>query len=315
MFLIKFIDAHEVAFRRIGLALRIIIGAMLVASGTIKALDNRTFIGTAVGTYGYPDGIYQSLTLMAPLEIITGVSLLLGFATKVNTWVILGIFAVFSGGLLLALHKGGVKDCGCFGSYVPMSPAFALGRNLVLMLGTGLLCLLHRRDRLSWKTWQVAVLLLATSVTGVAAGWSTHKPLVDQTLTKVGKVLPTWGVIQGKPDLAKGDAVVVFFSPDCPHCWSAAANIRRYVADGGYKVVGFTSREPAKVADYMKRMDVSFPTYRVTSDFMEKAVDALPTFLVLRDGKVIFKEEGTVPAPRAWKEWIVPDLAKGGTGH
>jgi uncharacterized membrane protein YphA (DoxX/SURF4 family) len=303
--LFSFFDTHEKVFRHVGLVLRLLIGVMLISSGAIKALDNRSLMVVALGTYGFPPAIYQLLTLMGPLEIVTGVALVLGFAPRLNTWIVLAMFAVFSGGLVFALHKGGVKDCGCFGTYVPMSPMFALARNLVLMAGAGVLCVIHRKDEIRWKTWQVATLMLATSVCGVASGWSTHAPLVDQQITKFGKTFPTWGFTHDKVDFSKGDFLLVFFYPDCPHCWTAAASIKGLVASGE-RVIGIVPEGygQAAIDDYRKKMDVSFPVMRVTGAFFEKSTIGSPTFVVVRDGKNVFKAEGMVPCARTYRETI-----------
>jgi uncharacterized membrane protein YphA (DoxX/SURF4 family) len=309
MSLYSFVDAHPIAFRRLALVLRLVIGAVLIASGLIKALDDRAFMITALRSFGVPGQIYPLLALMAPLELMTGIALVLGFSPKVNTRLVMILLLLFSVGLLVALRKGNVQDCGCFGAYVPMRPTSALIRNMLLMTGTGLVYIVHRHDATRWKTWQVAILLTAACLGGAAAGWSRHEPFVDQSILRTGRVFPTWGFKGPKPPIEKGEAIVVFFHPKCSHCWNAASNLKAYLGHANRPIIGITSADDQAIDEFRKKLDLPLPVYQVTKDYERKAVFDYPTFVLLKDQKILFKVEKEVPSLRTLEELILPSLA------
>ena len=309
MSLYSFVDAHPIPFRRLALALRLVIGAVLIASGLIKALDDRAFMITALGSFGVPGQIYPVLALVAPIELMTGIALVLGISPRVNTRLVMLLFLLFSAGLLVALRKGNVQECGCFGSYVPMRPASALIRNMLLMAGTGMVYVVHRKEATSWKTWQVATLLMTACLGGAAAGWSRHEPFLDQSILRTGKVFPTWGFEGPRPSIEKGEAIVVFFHPKCSHCWNAAANLKAYLGHANRPIIGITTADDQAIDEFRKKMDLPLPVYRVTKDFDRKAAFDYPTFVLLKDQKILFKVEKEVPSLRTLEEHVLPSLA------
>jgi uncharacterized membrane protein YphA (DoxX/SURF4 family) len=287
----------------------LVIGAVFIASGLIKALDDRAFMITALSSFGVPGQIYPVLAVVAPIELMAGIALVLGFSPKLNTRLVMILLLLFSAGLLVALRTGNVQDCGCFGSYVPMRPTSALIRNLLLMAGTGLVYVVHCREATRWKTWQVAILLMAACLGGAAAGWSRYEPFLDQSILRTGRDFPIWGFKGPKPSIDKGEAIVVFFHPKCSHCWNAAANLKAYLGRETRPIIGITTADDQAIDEFRKKLDLPLPVYQVTKDYDRKAVFDYPTFLLLKDQKIQFKVEKEVPSMRTLEEQILPSLA------
>eukprot|EP01035_Chromulina_nebulosa_P053230 gene53230-72727_t len=63
--------------------------------------------------------LYLSLT-MNVFEIVAGIALLLGFAPKLFTWLLLLLIIFFTFLTGYAVFSGKIKTCGCFGDCIPL---------------------------------------------------------------------------------------------------------------------------------------------------------------------------------------------------
>jgi uncharacterized membrane protein YphA (DoxX/SURF4 family) len=126
---------------------RILVGLLFVASGLIKANDP---LGLAYKMDEYftvwswhwasPFTLYLSVG-MNVLEIVAGVALLLGFAPRFITRLLMGLIIFFTFLTGYAVFSGKIKTCGCFGDCVPLEAWQSFGKDLVLM---GLIAMLVR---------------------------------------------------------------------------------------------------------------------------------------------------------------------------
>jgi uncharacterized membrane protein YphA (DoxX/SURF4 family) len=302
------IDTHAVAARRAVLVFRILIGVTLLVSGIIKALDNRHFLVTAMYSYGFPENLSPLLTLLAPLEVVLGLALLLGLYLRPVALGSALLLAAFSGGLVLAMRGGGLSDCGCFGPYVPMTPTVALVRNGVLLAGSLFVYLASRKGALHASTWQVLLLVVAATAAGGAGGWSAKDPIVSHSVVKLNQPFPMQGFTDGAPNFGKGETIVVFFLPTCPHCWNSVENVKRLLDAGDRPVIGVTMDDRKTIDTFLKDMNLRLPVYQVNRDFFFQAISALPVFVLVRDGVVIYKMDEMVPSIRTLEETIYPTL-------
>lgn len=132
---------------RIGInAARVLLGLALVVSGFVKTVDP---IGTQykLQEYGHALGVTQwlpdGLTLSAAVvlsggEFVLGVLLLLAIRRRVVSRLTL-LFMLFMTAVTVWVALGApVKDCGCFGDWLPLSPMETLGKNVVLLMAAAL---------------------------------------------------------------------------------------------------------------------------------------------------------------------------------
>lgn len=183
-------------------AARILVGALFIFSGLVKAIDP---LGLAYKMQeffevwardGYwksgMDWLYQHAllfsVLMIALEVILGVALLLGRHIKIVSWLLLLLMLFFTFLTSYVLFSGKIRACGCFGDCIPLTPIQTFTKDIILLVLV--LVILFGRQHIkplfsSTVTW--ALLLL--SLLGVSfLQWYVlgHLPVKDCLPYKVG---------------------------------------------------------------------------------------------------------------------------------
>ncbi len=101
----------------LGVPIRLYLGGVFLVACLFKIHDPYTF-ALSVATYQIlPLELVNPLALVLPwVELIVGLSYLLGFWTKQSALLILGMMLMFLTALLIALNKDLQLSCGCFAS-------------------------------------------------------------------------------------------------------------------------------------------------------------------------------------------------------
>ena len=119
-------------------ALRIIIGCLFIFSGLIKANDPlgltykmNEFFEVWHMSYMIKYTLFMSVCMIAT-EMITGIAMLVGnyFRLYSTLLLLLNIFFLFLTGY--ALFSGKIKECGCFGDCIKLSPSATFYKDVVL---------------------------------------------------------------------------------------------------------------------------------------------------------------------------------------
>lgn len=99
------------------LASRIILGMIFIFSGAEKISGSAAF-AEAVSNYRmFPLVVVNLTAVVIPwLELISGLLLVFGIATKENGYIILFLLVIFNILIFIALARGLNIDCGCFGT-------------------------------------------------------------------------------------------------------------------------------------------------------------------------------------------------------
>lgn len=139
--------------RRTLLALRLVIGAVFVASGLGKLYDPRPF-ATAVGMYAFlPDGLKAITIAVLPwAELVAGAYVAMGLFLTASLFLVSLMLGIFAAAIGIVMSHGTNIDCGCFGPIgASMGPGH-LAVDLLLLLAT--LFVLVQEDRsLSVDGW------------------------------------------------------------------------------------------------------------------------------------------------------------------
>ena len=100
----------------IGLLARLILAAVFLISGALKALDARETL-VAVRAYQLlPESLVGTVAAVLPyLELALGLLLLVGLATRLTAVLSALLLAAFIAGVISAAARGLSIDCGCFG--------------------------------------------------------------------------------------------------------------------------------------------------------------------------------------------------------
>lgn len=101
------------------LAARLVVGLVLIASGTMKAAAPREEFALVIENYQIlpsPDAVLTIAAFLPWTEVLLGFCLLFGFMTSAAAAASGGLFVLFIGVLLTTLLRGiHLPSCGCFG--------------------------------------------------------------------------------------------------------------------------------------------------------------------------------------------------------
>ncbi|HEY4441440.1 MAG TPA: MauE/DoxX family redox-associated membrane protein [Candidatus Elarobacter sp.] len=102
--------------RWVVLILRIVIGAILIVAGALKAGHGDLFAAQIAGFRIMPQPLIAPLAIALPyLEILVGAYLVLGLFTRITAWVAFAMLATFDLAIASAVVRGLHVSCGCFG--------------------------------------------------------------------------------------------------------------------------------------------------------------------------------------------------------
>jgi len=212
-------------------------GALFIFSGWTKLFPIEPFEYTFVdlGFINWQVAPFVA-RFMIGFEFFIGLMLLLNLNLhKVTYKLAIGILLVFCVYLtLLMAFVGNKGNCGCFGELFPMTPFWALMKNVVMLLLFFVLYKFHNGWELKGKFKYAILLIFISSLTfpfirnTVALNYSeaylnksedTQKLELDSLYSSATLNIPPKSLSQGKHVLA-------FMSMTCPHCRIAAKKMR-----------------------------------------------------------------------------------------
>jgi len=127
---------------------RILVGGLFIFSGLVKAIDP---LGLAYKMQEFfevwaSEGIMKGMMhwlneqalmfslVMITLEVVLGVALLLGWRTKMVSWLLLLLMLLFTFLTSYVLFSGKIRACGCFGDCIPLTPVQTFTKDIVLLI-------------------------------------------------------------------------------------------------------------------------------------------------------------------------------------
>src|SRR6187549_834679 len=119
---------------------RVIVGVLFIFSGLIKANDP---LGLSykmqeffdVWGLHFLDNFSLALSIvMITFEIIAGVAVLVGWRMKLFSWLLLLLIIFFTFLTGYALFSGKIRECGCFGDCIPLTPKESFIKDVILLL-------------------------------------------------------------------------------------------------------------------------------------------------------------------------------------
>jgi uncharacterized membrane protein YphA (DoxX/SURF4 family) len=271
---------------------RMALGLMFVVAGASKAVDPWSFL-SALGSYGVPSALRVPIAVALPAaELVVGVMLLAGWATRMASAVAGAMLAIFILAIGYGAWIGSLEECGCFGPFIQRSPRDAALIDLVM---AGLAFAVWRASAATkvalqgWKAATVAgvgLMAIAAAAINVAAG--------PTGLAAVGGALDASTV-----DLSTGEHLLYLFHYECPHCAEMSPRVAEYTRDPSLPpVVGVTFRTPQSEVDrYLQKYGMSIPV-RVLPPQQFVSITgegAVPQLVYLRDGEIVRTWLGLLP--------------------
>ena len=202
-------DYRETGLKALAEACRLLLGAVFVFSGTVKAVDpmgGAIKIGEYLSSFGMewarPFEVPLAFNLSA-LEFMLGVCLLLGVYRRYTTFLTLLLMLFMTPLTLYLALFNPVSDCGCFGDAVTLTNWQTFGKNVVL-LAAAVYLFIHNQRMFPCYTfhvyWFVALWAYLYAV-GFAYRNYNHLPIVDFRPYKIGANLPAlMSIPEGAPE-------------------------------------------------------------------------------------------------------------------
>ena len=137
--------------------------------------------------------------LLILIEIMLGITLLIGFKPKLTTWSLFLITLVFLFLTWYSAFYDKVTDCGCFGDAIKLTPWETFNKNVLLIVLIGFLIYAQKElkpimppNGLKWFTWVSFMVFMYISYHVLL-----HLPLIDFRAYAVGK-----NIQQGMTEIA-----------------------------------------------------------------------------------------------------------------
>ena len=306
---------------------RIFVGAMFIFSGFVKLVDP---IGSQYKFEEYFSEGVLNLEFLIPyalpfsilliiVEIMLGVSLLLGYKSKITTWSLLGITTIFLFLTWYSAFYNKVTDCGCFGDAIKLTPWETFWKNVIL-IGLILFLLIGVKNikALFSKRINTSLIILSfVSFLFITFHVLNHLPIIDFRAYAVGKNItegmqfPEDGSVPPvhdfmledtqndlAPEILKMDKVLLVIVYNASKSDNKGFIDIKYIADKaiskGYDVYGVSASFEDDLILIQNNYDLPF-------DFLFCDETTLKTMLRANPG-VITLNKGTVTGKWNWKD-------------
>ena len=129
--------------------IRIVLGAIFLYAGVIKAMDTTAFAGSIAAYRILPYfGNFLAASILPWLEIFCGVLLVTGWRARTAATLTVLLNLLFIAEMISAVARGLEIDCGCFRQGAKDPPLLAIIRDFLFIL---MAWVILRHDRLTGK--------------------------------------------------------------------------------------------------------------------------------------------------------------------
>jgi len=175
---------------------RIFVGILFIISGLIKLNDPVGFSYkldeySSEPVFNMPFLVPFTLVLalfLVVLEVVLGVMLLIGYKVKFTIWSLLLLIVLFTFLTFYSAYFNVVKDCGCFGDALKLTPWQSFGKDIILLFFILILFFNQKLvNPLFSTTVRNTIVLLSVVLCAFMGYWVlNHLPLIDFRAYKVG---------------------------------------------------------------------------------------------------------------------------------
>ncbi|WP_323788795.1 BT_3928 family protein [Psychroserpens sp.] len=175
---------------------RILVGALFIFSGFIKLNDPLGFSYKLQEYFSYdvldiPSLIPFALGIsifVVVFEVVLGVFLLIGYKPKFTVWSLLGMIVFFTFLTFYAAYFDKVKDCGCFGDFLKLTPWESFTKDVVLLILILILFVGQKHIKPILSKFGLSVTALLSFIACLWFGYHVlmHLPTFDFRAYKIG---------------------------------------------------------------------------------------------------------------------------------
>lgn len=175
---------------------RLLVGALFIFSGFIKLNDP---LGFSYKLQEYFSSDVLNLPFLEPYalgiaifvvvyEVVLGVFLWVGYKPKFTVWSLLGMIVFFTFLTFYAAYFDKVKDCGCFGDFLKMTPWESFTKDVILLVLILILFFGVRHIKPLFNKLGVTIVALLGFIASLWFGYHVlmHLPAIDFRAYKVG---------------------------------------------------------------------------------------------------------------------------------
>ncbi|OZV67928.1 BT_3928 family protein [Winogradskyella aurantia] len=214
---------------------RVFVGILFIISGFIKLNDPLGFSYKLVEYFGadvlnleflIPYALGISVFVVV-LEVVLGVFLLIGYKIKFTIWSLLAMIVFFTFLTFYSAYFDKVKDCGCFGDALKLTPWESFTKDVVLLVLILVLVLGIKYIKPLFSQLPNTIIALIAFIVSLWFGYHVlmHLPAIDFRAYKIGNNLQEQMIIP--VDAAK---------PITEYTWtfSVDGEQQTFVTDGSY---------------------------------------------------------------------------------
>ncbi|MEI6866765.1 DoxX family protein [Flavicella sp.] len=306
---------------------RILVSFTFLYSGFVKLVDPlgssykfEEYFGAAVLNLEFliPFALPFSILLIL-VEIMLGVTLLIGYKPKTTLWSLFGINLLFLFLTWYSAYYNKVTDCGCFGDALKLSPWDTFYKNVVLM--ALLLPLIFNKtfitSLLSDKIMRNLSLLCFGVFVFITYYVLVHLPIVDFRAYAIGKNIQQGMEYEDGSDelppvhdfflesetedltemILNADKAILIISYDIENSslerFSALKELADEAISKGYIVYGVSASSSEATMGVQKEFDLPFEFLFCDGITLKTIVRANPGIVILEKGTVVGKWNGS----------------------
>ena len=175
---------------------RILVGGLFIFSGFIKLNDPLGFSYKLQEYFSYdvldiPSLIPYALGIavfVVVFEVVLGVFLLIGYQPKFTVWSLLAMIVFFTFLTFYAAYFEKVKDCGCFGDFLKLSPWQSFWKDIILLVMIIILFIGQRHIKPVFSKFGLSLAALLSFILCLWFGYHVlmHLPTFDFRAYKIG---------------------------------------------------------------------------------------------------------------------------------
>lgn len=175
---------------------RLFVGVLFIISGLIKLNDPVGFSYKLAEYFSEPvfnmpflEPLALGLAIfLVILEVVLGVMLLVGYKAKTTIWALLLLIVFFTFLTFYSAYFDVVKDCGCFGDALHLTPWQSFTKDVVLLFFILILFINQKLVKpLFSNTVTNAITIVSVTLSAIMAYWVlNHNPIKDFRPYKVG---------------------------------------------------------------------------------------------------------------------------------
>lgn len=289
--------------------LEILIGAVLLLAGFLKAYEPNSFV-QQIGEYE----ILTNLALMKLLawtliavECALGTALIVGWRRRWAIPAATALLLMFIGAVGWAWATGATENCGCFGSWAKRTPAQAMTEDVLMLAAIVGAWFLYRGEPARFRRFRlgavVAVLLAGVAMTAIASNSvrQSADPLA-RLQAQSQQPSPFNGLaVEGlQLKLSDGDRLVALIDTGCTHCQASVPALNQVATQTGKfpPLVALCSNSAQEVELFQQKFDAKFPLGRISYPDFTRLFERgkPPRIFLLRHNTVLNIWDGNIPS-------------------